>query len=177
MFGIGRQVKLVSAVMLSLCVLGASIASAETKGVLADPTADDIIRALTPAPKTRGLRPAATEAAKPTVALSIEFEFNSAGLTAQAKKVLGQLGLALSSEQLAASLFLVVGHTDAVGSANYNLALSERRAASVTKYLVAVHGIDGTRIRSAGKGESELLDSANPASGVNRRVEITNLGD
>ena len=49
----------------------------------------------------------------------------------------------------------VVGHTDSSGAAPYNLTLSQRRAKDARDELVR-QGIDGTRITSEGKGESEL---------------------
>ena len=51
-------------------------------------------------------------------------------------------------------LVLVTGHTDRIGSDAYNQKLSERRATAVRNYLAA-HGIDGARIKSEGKGESQ----------------------
>ena len=106
----------------------------------ANPTAEDFIRALTPEPvvKTRGIRlqgdavaetREATRAEPAAVDLPmITFEYNSAELTPHARQVLDQLALALQSEQLGSSRFLIEGHTDAVGSASYNMALSEQRA-------------------------------------------------
>lgn len=51
--------------------------------------------------------------------------------------------------------FYVEGHTDAAGSAQYNQDLSERRAASVVRYLVN-KGIPASQLIPVGKGESEL---------------------
>ena len=51
--------------------------------------------------------------------------------------------------------FVVEGHTDAAGSVEYNQNLSERRAASVIRYL-ANKGIDTSRLTAVGKGKSEL---------------------
>src|SRR5204862_1751986 len=103
-------------------------------------TKQDFIDAL--APKTRGLtlsnqgtqRTQETTAA-PQKDMRIQFEFGSAKLTEDAKKVLNELGAALQSDQLAAYQFSLVGHTDAVGSAGANLKLSQARAASVKDYL------------------------------------------
>lgn len=68
---------------------------------------------------------------------------------------------------------LVVGHTDATGSDNYNQGLSERRSASAANYL-ASNGVTRTRVRTAGRGEVEPIDSNETAEGraQNRRVEI-----
>ena len=67
----------------------------------------------------------------------------------------------------------VAAHTDSSGSDSYNLALSERRAASVKDYLVA-HGIDATRLTSKGYGETQPVASNATKEGraKNRRVEL-----
>ena len=67
----------------------------------------------------------------------------------------------------------VVGHTDSSGAASYNLGLSQRRAKDARDELVR-QGIDGNRITSEGKGESEL--AVQTGDGVkeqlNRRTEV-----
>lgn len=66
------------------------------------------------------------------------------------------------------------GHTDNRGSARDNLALSKRRVLSVVKFLVA-SGIDGTRIKPFGFGESRPIISNTTAAGraKNRRIELS----
>jgi outer membrane protein OmpA-like peptidoglycan-associated protein len=68
---------------------------------------------------------------------------------------------------------LIVGHTDATGSENYNLRLSERRAASVRSYIIS-QGISPIRLSTEGRGESEAIASNESEAGraLNRRVEI-----
>jgi OmpA-OmpF porin, OOP family len=51
-------------------------------------------------------------------------------------------------------LVLVTGHTDRIGSDAYNQKLSERRANTVKEYLIS-QGVDASRLKSVGKGESE----------------------
>lgn len=67
----------------------------------------------------------------------------------------------------------IVGYTDSVGSAAYNQRLSERRARAVADYLVN-QGVDASRIRTEGRGESNPRASNATASGrqLNRRVEL-----
>jgi outer membrane protein OmpA-like peptidoglycan-associated protein len=67
----------------------------------------------------------------------------------------------------------VVGHTDNVGTNNYNQRLSERRALSVAQYLEA-RRVNGMRLATAGKGETQPVESNATESGrrANRRVEI-----
>ena len=67
----------------------------------------------------------------------------------------------------------VEGHTDATGPEAYNQGLSERRAASVRKYLVE-GGIAASRLTSAGLGESRPIATNDTREGraLNRRVEL-----
>ena len=68
---------------------------------------------------------------------------------------------------------IVAGHTDSDGAASYNQDLSERRAASVRRYLIN-RGVPASRVSTVGYGESEPVASNNTAAGKarNRRVEI-----
>ncbi|HSN70302.1 MAG TPA: OmpA family protein, partial [Steroidobacteraceae bacterium] len=67
----------------------------------------------------------------------------------------------------------IEGHTDSVGSEDYNQGLSQRRADSVRTYLTQ-QGIGAQRVSASGKGESQPIANNDFASGrqQNRRVEI-----
>jgi outer membrane protein OmpA-like peptidoglycan-associated protein len=67
----------------------------------------------------------------------------------------------------------VVGHTDNVGSNDYNQKLSERRATSVAQYFESKR-VNAVRLAVSGKGETAPIASNNSESGrqANRRVEI-----
>lgn len=67
----------------------------------------------------------------------------------------------------------VIGHTDNVGAASYNLDLSQRRAQAVSAVLIN-GGVTPSRIRSIGRGEDQPIASNLNAQGrqANRRVEI-----
>lgn len=67
----------------------------------------------------------------------------------------------------------IVGHTDNVGSDQYNQQLSQRRAVSVAQYFES-RRVDALRLATAGKGESEPVASNASEGGrqANRRVEI-----
>lgn len=110
-----------------------------------------------------------------SIGLKIEFEFDSDMLSPEATAQLDQLLGALNTPDLATYAFRLVGHTDGKGAADYNLVLSERRAASVARYLTE-RNVDPDRIVSEGKGESDLLYPHKPEDPGNRRVEIINLG-
>jgi outer membrane protein OmpA-like peptidoglycan-associated protein len=68
----------------------------------------------------------------------------------------------------------IVGHTDNVGGFDYNLGLSERRAAAVVTALTAKHGIAAARLRPAGVGMLSPVAPNDSEQGraKNRRVEL-----
>jgi outer membrane protein OmpA-like peptidoglycan-associated protein len=90
---------------------------------------------------------------------------------------LKRLGAALKDPRLSNYKFKIAGHTDAKGSAEYNQKLSERRAASVRNYLIFQYDLEPERIETAGFGKSQLLDPAKPEDGINRRVQVINIGE
>jgi hypothetical protein len=81
--------------------------------------------------------------------------------------------LAKSLEKYPDTELLIVGHTDNVGTEEYNLGLSERRAAAAADYL-AFRGVSRDRLQPAGRGESEPVASNDTDQGrtQNRRVEV-----
>jgi OmpA-OmpF porin, OOP family len=113
--------------------------------------------------------------AAPTIALDVKFELNSTTLSPEAKELVKNLAAAVNSEQLKKYKFRLEGHTDSTGSADYNLALSKRRAESVKSYMVQSFGVPSSRLEAVGYGLQRPLDPANPASGVNRRVQVMTL--
>ena len=108
--------------------------------------------------------------------LQINFEFNSADLTDQARQQLDALGSAMNMQQLSSLKFVIGGHTDAKGSAEYNRRLSQSRAESVTSYLMQQHGVSSSRLTPRGHGEDQLADPSDPNGWMNRRVEVRTGG-
>lgn len=104
---------------------------------------------------------------------SIQFEYNSSQLTEDGRLQVDQLAKAMQT--LSRDDFQVIGHTDASGSEQYNLSLSQKRANTVYDYLVSTHGINPERIQSVGKGENALANDEDPNSALNRRVEAVNI--
>ncbi len=103
------------------------------------------------------------------------FDTNSSTLSPAARDVVQQS--AAAAKQISAARIYVTGHTDTVGKSQYNLRLSDRRAAAVRAALIN-QGIPANQIDATGVGES---DAAVPtAQGVNeprnRRVVITERG-
>ena len=82
----------------------------------------------------------------------------------------------MKDPRLAGQKFIIEGHTDGIGNDAYNKALSERRAETVRKELIAQHGADASRLEAVGFGKTQLLDKANAESRVNRRVKVVNKG-
>jgi outer membrane protein OmpA-like peptidoglycan-associated protein len=110
-----------------------------------------------------------------SINIEVYFEFDSAALTSTAIEQLKPLGDALSSADLGSGKYLIMGHTDAKGSASYNQTLSEKRAASVRKYVVERFPIQPNTLVSIGLGETQLKRPAEPNAGINRRVEVSLL--
>jgi outer membrane protein OmpA-like peptidoglycan-associated protein len=90
---------------------------------------------------------------------------------------LKRLGAALKDPRLKGYRFKIAGHTDAKGSAEYNQKLSERRVASVRNYLVFQYDLEISRIEVEGFGKTQLLDPSQPEDGINRRVQVINIGE
>jgi len=127
----------------------------------------------------RTVRGASAGASVPgaTVDLQVQFAYNSATLTPQAEAQLEELAKALTAPSLASDRFRIEGHTDSDGSAAYNQALSERRAAAAKRFLVE-HGVDASHLQVRGFGESRLIADESTPDGKdrNRRVAVVNLG-
>lgn len=113
----------------------------------------------------------------PIVLKGVQFEYNSAKLTADAQDRLDNVVNALKgSSDIDVR---IEGHTDSLGNAAYNLKLSQERADSVKRYLVD-HGISSSRLTTKGYGETRPVapntkpdGSDNPAGRAkNRRVEL-----
>jgi outer membrane protein OmpA-like peptidoglycan-associated protein len=112
---------------------------------------------------------------KPKIDLEINFDYNSANISAKSLSSVQALGRALSNPDLKGSTFVVAGHTDAAGGDAYNQDLSERRADSIKHYLVDKFGIAGADLVTVGYGKTKLKDPANPLAEVNRRVQVVNM--
>jgi outer membrane protein OmpA-like peptidoglycan-associated protein len=106
-----------------------------------------------------------------TFASGLLFDFDSDAIRA---------GSATNLRALAASLqkypnthVLIVGHTDSVGTTDYNQGLSTRRANSAARYLTT-QGVAADRTETSGRGELEPLATNESEAGrqANRRIEV-----
>jgi OmpA-OmpF porin, OOP family len=111
---------------------------------------------------------------------AVHFGFNKDNLTKTAQDALDQLSTDVASAK--GYIITVEGGTDSVGNADYNYALSERRADSVIQYLASKHSIPAHKIYLIGLGKDKPVESNKTADGraKNRRVDVrlmTNSAD
>jgi outer membrane protein OmpA-like peptidoglycan-associated protein len=111
------------------------------------------------------------EGIKITFASGILFDVNKADLRPDAQANVAKLGEILN--KYPDTNILIEGHTDADGTDEYNQALSERRATSVSVYLVG-NAVASSRMTTVGYGEVQPVASNDTAEGkqANRRVEV-----
>jgi outer membrane protein OmpA-like peptidoglycan-associated protein len=115
--------------------------------------------------------PAPTPQAQRIVLRGVNFDLDKSEIRPDAGVILDEAANQLG--QVPGARVSVEGHTDSSGSDAYNQSLSERRAASVKDYLVG-KGVDGSRLTTAGYGESQPVADNATAEGraLNRRVEL-----
>lgn len=106
------------------------------------------------------------------VNIRVAFDFDSAVLRDSEKPKLTELCKAIGQID---GVFRIVGHTDASGSDAYNEKLSLLRAEEVKRYLVSDCGLPAERLQAVGVGKRFLLNSDDPRSEENRRVEFQAL--
>ncbi len=112
---------------------------------------------------------------KPNIDLDIQFDYNSADIRTASLPSVQALGRALSNPSLKGSVFVVAGHTDAIGGEAYNMGLSERRADTIKSYLVSKFGIAGSDLVTVGYGKDKPKDANAPMDPINRRVQVVNM--
>jgi OOP family OmpA-OmpF porin len=108
-----------------------------------------------------------------TVSAQALFDFDKAILKEQGKAELHKLSDLIRNQGLTVGDIDVVGHTDSVGSDEYNQRLSIRRATAVRNYMVG-QGVNGSIIDVIGMGERQPVASNDTEEGraMNRRVDI-----
>ena len=99
------------------------------------------------------------------------FDYDSDVIRGAARQNLSTL--AASLEKYPNTDLMIVGHTDATGPDEYNMTLSQRRAAAAANYLSS-QGVARTRLRSTGRGEAEPVaqNDTDANRQKNRRVEV-----
>ncbi len=103
---------------------------------------------------------------------NIYFDFDKATFKTQSYTELNKLEAMMA--QNSTMVVEIAGHTDAIGTKEYNIDLSKRRAQAVRNFLVK-KGINSRRVKAVGYGKSRPLASNDDESGgreLNRRVEF-----
>lgn len=113
----------------------------------------------------------------PTIDLEVLFAHASDALTPQARDKLNSPATALRDPHVQEATLVFVGHTDAVGSAAYNRALSQRRADSVARHIRDTLQVPEARIRTVGVGFDRPKNEAVPEAAENRRVQLVLVPD
>ena len=110
---------------------------------------------------------------------AITFESGSAAIRPDQAKALSGLGRLIQSyvRDNPREIFLIEGHTDAVGSAAYNLALSDRRAESVALAMTEYFGVPPENMVVQGYGEQFLKVQSQSDERANRRASIRRITD
>ena len=116
---------------------------------------------------------------RPSVHLRIHFAYDRADLMAQGVQQVEELGKALTGRKMKNRTFLIVGHTDSRGSADYNQVLSEKRAKTVKRELKSRFSSLAGRLSTEGRGKTQLLYPGGTEDDhrLNRRVEVKAAGD
>jgi outer membrane protein OmpA-like peptidoglycan-associated protein len=129
------------------------------------------IRLLDDTPAAQAVAATVEPARADALSLPVQFAFDSAEILPAARPQLDALaeGIHLLPEGKRVS---IEGHTDALGSDEYNHRLSMRRALAVKRYLVSFHGVEPSRLRAVGLGEYATLPGFDPHAGENRRVQF-----
>ena len=119
--------------------------------------------------------PAAPKAVVNKVTFSADafFDFDKSALTPAGQASLGEFAKKTMAEGRDKEVMIAVGHTDAIGSAEYNLRLSLARASAVQVFLIS-QGLDARLIKAEGRGKAEPIadNSSKEGRAKNRRVEI-----
>ena len=120
-------------------------------------------------------QPAPPAASKVTYAADAFFDFDKYVLKPEGKAKLDDLVGKVKGVNL--EVIIAVGHTDSIGTVEYNQKLSVRRAEAVKAYLVS-KGIEKNRVYTEGKGKKQPVADNKTAEGraKNRRVEIEVVG-
>lgn len=136
------------------------------------PEVKELVEALTPPERTRGIAiVGASAATKTNASMQVGFELGSAKVMQRDFSKLDRLADALKTETLREYRYQVIGHTDITGPLPLNMRLSRERAESVIAYLQQ-QGIEADRLVADGRGPNELLNKQRPEAAENRRVEV-----
>lgn len=174
-----------AALIAILALTGAAFAQASM------PSASQIQRRLEAAPEVQiapservprrefKRRPELRRAAPSIDIQAINFAFGSAEIPYSQFGKVENIAIALDRllRRRPGALVLIEGHTDAVGSREFNYLLSERRAAALKRILVGEFGIPSAALDTIGYGEDYLIVPTPYENWQNRRVTLRRFDD
>jgi outer membrane protein OmpA-like peptidoglycan-associated protein len=120
---------------------------------------------------SRAVGQSAPSAASSGLDMQVTFEKGSFELTEQARVNAEQFARAMVAPSMVNRHFVIEGHTDAAGTREFNLKLSQARAESVAEFLKA-QGVSPDRIEAKGYGFDKPLPNRSPRAPANRRVQF-----
>jgi peptidoglycan-associated lipoprotein len=100
-----------------------------------------------------------------------KFAFDSSALSDQARNALDTLATCLVSGPAAGQVLRLIGHADPRGTDEYNMALGQRRAASVAGHLQS-RSVEQGRLETSSRGELDATGTDEPSWALDRKVEI-----
>jgi len=126
--------------------------------------------------RLRGLQEIVDSIIVPKVGALINFDFNSAEIKPESHALLDEFGKALNGG-LSGVRLIISGHTDSIGSEEYNQKLSVSRAQAVVSYLKNAHNIPTNKMIVKGYGENKPIVTNKTDEGrhKNRRVEFSRV--
>lgn len=108
----------------------------------------------------------------PSIDMEILFDYDSDIVRSDQYQKLIELSNVLKESKFNNYKFAFLGHSDSKGSPQYNRALSFKRAAAVSQFLVDATGLQSSRMLSSGMGSSRLKTPGDPFGAANRRVQL-----
>jgi outer membrane protein OmpA-like peptidoglycan-associated protein len=109
---------------------------------------------------------------------TVTFDFGSWEVGRDQERALERMadGINRALERNPDEIFMIEGHTDAVGSEDDNLMLSDRRAQSVAEILTTAYGVPPENLITQGYGEEQLKIPTNGPERANRRITVRRIG-
>ena len=117
-------------------------------------------------------------AVAPITRLNVPFNQKTADLSQDAQDVLSVVvGQAMNRKDMRSNRFEVAGHTDNLGDADKNYAISKKRAIAVQKYLTEGYGINPDRLKIASYGQKKpkVPNNSQANQAINRRVDFIEI--